>query len=408
MEPPAIDFSKVASPLPFNMSRRRTNSNTSNGFSFEEYQTAIIPVQHSGEKNVLLDTKTAYLKFSLHFGAPVDTLGYVRMSDTAMCYIKRLRVLNGHNVLQDIDSYNLIYSLLLRGKINELSYLTNLDVLGGARSFISGGHVLTSGVAYTAIQDRTYCLPLLGTLFDTLDSQFVPLEFFKDLKIEITFDQSQKAFDHVRTTVNGLEFIADVLQLDRRIDLPAIELTGSTFNYRSLTPIRKYTNRLDIAIPATASSAKAAYVIIGLDRPDYAIYGNEFEEVPFGGLVEWRSLNFSRYQFTLGKIPQGVVTDHTTPLIHQAETMPVHSYGRSLVWDPVDTNLQTALWGNFVFSHRLETSKELISGTQLTGDNLHFSVEYPFMNDATYIVHTIVHADLTMVLQSDKESYIVY
>ena len=353
----------------------------------------------------------------------------------AQACIRKLRFLNRGDVIEEIDNFGLLSNLLMRVLSTPTASLTNNNILLGTEDativnyfgiefekehMLNGIYFDSSGV------ELTFCLPLTGCWFRSLENEYLPMQF-RDLTMEVEFENPEDCWEHNRKAViySSVEFHGEFISLPTNMPSPEnVSLSASSYFNKSLANIRPYSNIYEAEIPVICKSAKKCLIAITCNGVHYFLDRTIFQDQDL--VLNGRrksdptSLNFKRYNFT-------------HPL-HDFGTRysPEESYIDLLNAFHLDMGHKTHItrygwaynglpssypYNDFMFCQKLELTPSLVSGTPLNSD-LFFRLEYP--DDAllyssngnnlnhSYLVNAFVHYDMLVVLDAAGKSYVDY
>jgi hypothetical protein len=225
-----------------------------NGSVFTNTSTNLIRIEFPAAG--YLNTLNSQLLFDVEILGHADTRG-CRFNNGIQSIFKRVRLLYGSLVLEDITDYNLIYRMLIEHTssncIDNIDQNSILEGIGGImadpREFqtnIALPTVVTYtpyNVRYTAIQGfdgtlpysgvglnpRTYSVSLLLGMF--IQAKLIPLKFMAgQIVIEIELEESLKCMTWSRTPttvpyyqVTNVNFCTEILEFDGSYDMAFLE-----------------------------------------------------------------------------------------------------------------------------------------------------------------------------------------
>lgn len=225
-----------------------TNKNT-----FNPTDTAIIYIP-GGRRNTYLDCTQSYIRMTLK---NTDAAGAFRLDNNANCVINRLDVFHGSNLLETIQTYNILSTYILDMQLSQSQKLSLSNVYGFD---IDGDR---QGINFVAGAQQTFCLPIFSGVVGILNDKMLPIGLLADdIRLEFTFESLASAV--VQSGTVG------VLQiLDFQLQLTIVELSDegesmvrSNYQYPQMplylhgSSWRHYVS----ALPATSSGGYSTLV----------------------------------------------------------------------------------------------------------------------------------------------------
>ena len=217
----------------------------------------------------MLDCQNSYLKFELV--TKTNTCGL----DLPQSFIKRLRILSGGTVLEDIDQYGRLYAGVLLPSQGNLSTLKNSQITGGQYNSADAGDANHMSMVYPA--SSTVALGSTITMSIQLASgllnldKYVPLVLMNaGFTIELEFDVAGSiGISHTAQqpwVLQNFRYVAHLIDLERdfydRLRMVmegsggVLQLAGQTFRHYSGQFATGLTNA-SINIPARVKSIKS-------------------------------------------------------------------------------------------------------------------------------------------------------
>jgi hypothetical protein len=229
-----------------------------NGSSFTAGNIVRIEFPADNYLNVL----NSVLSFDLTPTFAVSTLGLPKQG--AHSLIKRLRILYGSLVLEDIQEYSTLVRIF-----TDLGVQPEYTSSVGA---ILDGMGSSNGIGLTSATPRSFCLNLLSGLLTC--KKLIPLKWMAaQFAIEITLNSGAEAFVAAATTTGGtytvdnVNFIAEMLEFDSTYDTAfyaglvqgGVPLKFSSWHYHTTN----VTNAITSAqIHERSRSVKAGFAVI--------------------------------------------------------------------------------------------------------------------------------------------------
>eukprot|EP01038_Epipyxis_sp_PR26KG_P016855 gene16855-23094_t len=291
----------------------RTNIQPQNGTGANLGETIIINIPTSN--NIVLAPTESYLKFKCVITNDQQATPAVWDSCGAHGLIQRIRIFHGSNLLQDVDSYNLLAKMLfdlqvstdssygrfnqLVGTRNDLITVTPAVPAVGAglavpainatvipcRQINSGDYyslaAYTPGppVVYTS-ETRYFCLNLISLLGTLSPSQYIPLFAMTTAPLRLEIQLVSNAYNAIASVtplrsvvLSEIEYIANFIKLsDGAMDVIYGSLQGqplefsvsdySNYQYSYTQILAQSPTQINFAIPAKYSSLKSIFVTI--------------------------------------------------------------------------------------------------------------------------------------------------
>ena len=186
-----------------------TNKNT-----FNPTDTCIMYIP-GGRRNTYLDCSQSYIRMTLK---NTDGTGAFRLDNNANCVINRLDVFHGSNLLETIQTYNILSAYILDMQLSTSQKLAFANVYG----FDVDGD--RQGTNFTAGAQRTFCLPIFSGVVGVLNDKMLPIGLLADdIRLEFTFESLASAV--VQSATAGVLSI-----LDFQLQLTIVELSDEGEN----------------------------------------------------------------------------------------------------------------------------------------------------------------------------------
>jgi hypothetical protein len=151
-----------------------TNKNT-----FNPTDTAIVYVP-GGRRNTYLDCSQSYIRMTLK---NTDATGVFSLDNNANCMINRLDVFHGSNLLETIQTYNILSSYIFDMQISVSEKMSLSNIYGFNLDNTRQGVELGPG------DFRTFCMPIFSGVVGCLSDKMLPLGILADdIRLEFTFE----------------------------------------------------------------------------------------------------------------------------------------------------------------------------------------------------------------------------
>jgi hypothetical protein len=259
----------------------RNFSSTIDSVNTSEYnvgQTSIINLPTMNNQFLSGADSVLSLKLRLRAAAGGNNAAYCRLNRCGIAgCIQRLRIFHGSNLLQDIDNYGTLASLLTSYQLAKEDVEGKHQVLAGT----AAGHGRNLGaVATDADTEVDFAIPLLSIL--SLTDNYVPMFALGNapLRLEIQFVSNTNLFLTSDVAVDGpvgsgktfndVKFIANYVEVsDAGMQIIAQSLEGrplewvcqSYANYVFNTSLVVGTKQISMPVPAKFNSLKALYFV---------------------------------------------------------------------------------------------------------------------------------------------------
>jgi hypothetical protein len=180
----------------------------SNKNTFSPTDTAILYVP-GGRRNTYLDCSQSYIRMTLR---NTDPTGVFKLDGSANCMINRLDVFHGSNLLETIQTYNILSSYILDMQLSQSQKASLANIYGfnennaGAVTAVAAAAgppvvIAVTAQAATIMGDRsgtimetnggqqTFCLPIFSGVVGVLSDKMLPLGLLADdIRLEFTFE----------------------------------------------------------------------------------------------------------------------------------------------------------------------------------------------------------------------------
>lgn len=278
--------------------------NGTNGYSATSGDTIIINIPT--RNNLVLVPTESYLKFTttITSGASNNICRWDSMGAHGL--IQRIRVFSGSNLLEDIDQYSLLASILFNHQVSTDSAYGKFNILAGTRNDLvttlptftaaAVGDIVTalSGISSSSLQvnageslgtlanngtyTATYCLNLISIIGTLCSNHYFPLFSCSSspLRVEIVLQNNANACLSASGAIssillNNVEYVANFIELsDSAMSMVYGSLQGAPLqfvvpSYRNFQYSYQLSNAntlVNFPISAKFSSLRALYVTI--------------------------------------------------------------------------------------------------------------------------------------------------
>jgi hypothetical protein len=189
-----------------------TNKNT-----FNPLDTAIVYIP-GGRRNTYLDCTQSYMRMTLK---NTDATGVFRLDGSANCMINRLDVFHGSNLLETIQTYNILSSYIFDMQLSTSNKISLANIYGNDTD---GDR---QGLSFAAGAQRTFCLPIFSGVVGCLNDKMLPIGLLADdIRLEFTFESL--ATGVVTTTAFTSAGTCQIL--DFQLQLTIVELSDEGEN----------------------------------------------------------------------------------------------------------------------------------------------------------------------------------
>ena len=183
-----------------------TNKNT-----FNPLDTAILYIP-GGRRNTYLDCSQSYIRMTLK---NTDPTGVFRLDGSANCMINRLDVFHGSNLLETIQTYNILSSYIFDMQLS----VTNKNALANLYGNDTDGD--RQGISFGTGAQRTFCLPILSGVVGVQNLKYFPIGLLADdIRLEFTFESLASGVVQTTAMTTGTCQI-----LDFQLQLSIVELS---------------------------------------------------------------------------------------------------------------------------------------------------------------------------------------
>lgn len=170
-----------------------------NKSAFNAGDTCIVYVP-GGRRNTYLDCNQSYMRLTIKNTDATNT-NFFRLDNNAASVINRIDVFHGGNLLETIQSYNILSSYIFdmqASESNKKGYAniygfnndTNISVAGAVGTLDSSAGD-RQGMQIFGTSSRTFCLPIFSGVCGVLADKMLPIGLLADdIRLEITFESN--------------------------------------------------------------------------------------------------------------------------------------------------------------------------------------------------------------------------
>ena len=152
-----------------------------------------------------------------------DATGVFRLDGSANCMINRLDVFHGSNLLETIQTYNILSSYIFDMQLSTSNKISLANIYGNDTD---GDR---QGVSFSAGAQRTFCLPIFSGVVGVLNDKMLPLGLLADdIRLEFTFESLASGV--VTTTAFTSTPPGTCQILDFQLQLTIVELSDEGEN----------------------------------------------------------------------------------------------------------------------------------------------------------------------------------
>ena len=189
-----------------------TNKNT-----FNPTDTAIMYIP-GGRRNTYLDCSQSYIRMTLK-NTDATALSGFTLDHNANCVINRLDVFHGSNLLETIQTYNILSAYIIDMQLSQSQKLALSNVYG-----FNGAAATRQGIALGPSDQQTFCLPIFSGVVGVLNDKMLPIGLLADdIRLEFTFESTASSV--VQNAAPGTLQI-----LDFQLQLTIVELSDEGEN----------------------------------------------------------------------------------------------------------------------------------------------------------------------------------
>ena len=178
-----------------------------------------------GRQNTYLDNTQSYIRYTVQQNSSTNSFN---IDNTAFCFLNRLDVFHGSNLLDTMQQTNVLINALADVQVNS-SQKIGLQNAWGFGSDVNG----RSGMDMSGNGLRqTFCVPIFSGAVGCLLNKCLPLhELFSDIRLELTWEQANNAVVWSGAASTPWSII------NVELDLQIIELGDAGMKmYRDVTP----------------------------------------------------------------------------------------------------------------------------------------------------------------------------
>ena len=189
-----------------------TNKNT-----FNPTDTAIIYIP-GGRRNTYLDCSQSYIRMTLKNTSGTAGSSFA-LDHNANCVINRLDVFHGSNLLETIQTYNILSAYILDMQLSQSQKLALSNIYG-----FNGAAATRQGITLGPSDQQTFCLPIFSGVVGVLNDKMLPIGLLADdIRLEFTFESTASSV--VQNAAPGTLQI-----LDFQLQLTIVELSDEGEN----------------------------------------------------------------------------------------------------------------------------------------------------------------------------------
>lgn len=399
-----------------------------------------------GRKSSFLDQSQTFLEFEVQ---PTAASGTLAIDSHASCFIHRLEIFHGSNLLESIDNYNVLYNMMLDAQVGGDQRNGHLSVSQGCaegggfafsattlsdygafkaaadgKTLMEGGTVpLRTGMSLTSGTKYKFAIPLsLSGLLSPLCPKYLPLLAMgaSDLRLQITLEDPMIAMVASATgasyvvrdmtlNTNFLEFPPDVGASIMASGLQAGNgsLRMSTESYRGYESTMGVNNNGgSFLIPARFSSLTTLYATM---RRQSDAQG----DVDTHSLSARQNPDVSEYHFRIGSslVPSAPVRGDAQSILELMKTFNSVSniMHKSCITKSTYASKDAKTGGTYMIGVELSSmpnrSDVIDSGVNTISENVH--LELKCTNTVAHVVNTFAKYDSAIVI-SDGVASVVY
>ena len=439
----------VASDCLFNMKPSSVNGRSyrcsippTNASSFSANSMIVLYVP--ARRNCFLDPQQTYLRMTVK-NTDTTASNYFFLDSLGSCFINRIDVFSGSNLLESIQGYNILMNAIVDLNMNFASRAGASPMYGTSDIFTSNGYP-REGAKVSINNKLTVCIPIISGVIGMLTEKYLPLHgLADDIRIEISLEQNDLAVCYnanygaglgwsiinveleatiVELQNDGMEMINSVTPFDQ-----PIYLHSSTYRH-FVSTLAASAGQQTFLVPARFASLKSLWC---LPRRS-----TEIANVLAYSLSSRANPMITNYYWRVGSLlipqkPVNLINSATTGGYAEAyaETMrAMHSlnnasYGAGLTFslynvqdvaDPAvgdgGTNYgctaisagATSYANGFIICQELETFCQrgdvLLSGMNTLGSQIFFECNITTAPTVTYTLDFYAYADIILVLEN--------
>jgi hypothetical protein len=151
-----------------------------------------------GRRNTFLDPTQTYLRFTVR---NYDQSNSLTLDGSAACFINRCDIFHSSNLLESIQTYNILFQYLIDFS-TEQSFKLGIASAWGCTADRSGYQLAAPAASVTT--QATFCIPIVSGVIGTLAEKFLPIGMMgDDLRIELSLEGVTQSVAYGTTTVPG-------------------------------------------------------------------------------------------------------------------------------------------------------------------------------------------------------------
>jgi len=233
------------------------------------------------QSNAYLNPAQSYLKFKVtNSSTKADaTANDALLDGGAWCFFQSITIYHGSNLLEFIDNYAQLYSLMMdvNTQMNKTSFGSVVmgmdDVNNRMGCKIAGNASTFTTTNQTTAQDATFCIPIMSSIIGTLLDKHLPLCSMVaggDIRVEFVLRSNPFVLSVAGTTnytLSDCELMLDYIELNAQTQAQMDAQFGGNYQIHG-TSFRNYVGSVfaqagsqNIMIPAKFDSVKAIYCL---------------------------------------------------------------------------------------------------------------------------------------------------
>ena len=395
-------------------------------------------------RNCFLDPQQTYLRLTVQNPDTAQN-NYFNLDALGSCFINRIDVFSGSNLLETIQSYNVLMNAIVDLNMNGATR-SAASAMYGTVDYYNSTSIPRQGGKIGLGKQYTVCIPIISGIFGILAEKYLPLHSLADdIRIEITLEQNDLAVCYaaaygaglnwkiinceleatiVELQQDGMEMINSVTPFDQPIYLHASTyrhyvstLQASAGQQTFLVPARFASLKSLWCLPrrSTEVSNVFAYSLSSRVNPNIASYWwrigsllvpqkpvNLINANSTGGYAEgyaecmraMHSLNNASYGSSIGSY-QFQVADAADPVVGDGGTYNGVTVGSTGAGSYAN---------GFIICQELETFCQrgdvLLSGMNTLGSQVFFECSINTAPGTTYTLDFYAYADVIYVLEN--------
>lgn len=132
-------------------------------------------------RNAFLDTKNSYIRYTL---SSTDTTNIQAVDGSAYSLINRMDVYHGSNMLETIQSYNVLAAYLIDFQMSQATR-AGLESCVGCTTTRAGTAL---SVSTGATRQQTFCIPIISGVVGNMVDKMLPLSLADDIRVEFLLE----------------------------------------------------------------------------------------------------------------------------------------------------------------------------------------------------------------------------